>query len=240
MKKIVISMVFLLTAYAVFAQGWALSDTQGSRSTLSGPGGKKAVIYADIPVTDDVIAKVGTALNTVWALPGLEGTSSTVMVEEASIFRFVIYPDKLIYNKSDFKEFFPSGMAFYYNSALFYDITMKVGDLMPKVAGSYISPDDLLSEIKSASIMPDMYMYDTYFLKRLERLEKALMAVSKKNLFGQTSEVNEDIVLAVRSMYNENPKITKKEVADKLKQKNIKATAADINAVFMVYLGRIE
>jgi len=240
MKKISLSVLIVLLSCALFAQGWTLTGTQGARSTMEGPEGKKAVLYSDIPVTDEIIQKVGNALTTVWALPGLEGSSSTVMLEEASVFRFVVYPDKLVYNKSDFKEFFPSGMAFYYNNALFYDITMKVGDLMPKVAGAYISPEDLLGEIKSASIMPDMYMYDTYFLKRLERLEKALMAVSKKNLFGQTTEVSEDIVLAVRSMYNENPKITKKEVADKLKQKNIKATAADINAVFMVYLGRIE
>lgn len=240
MKKVIISVVFVLLSGIIFAQEWSVSGTQGSRSTLTGPEGKTAAVYSEIPLTEDIIQKVGGALTAVWALPGIEGSSSTVMVEEPSIFRFVIYPDKLMYNNNDFKSFFPSGMAFYYNTALFYDITMKVGDLMPKVAGAYVSPDDLLSEIKSASIMPDMYMYDTYFLKRLERLEKALMAVSKKNIFGQTSEVSEDIVLAVRSMYNENPKITKKEVADKLKQKNIKATAADINAVFMVYLGRIE
>lgn len=240
MKKIVVSLLLLSFLGFVFAQDWSLLDSQGARSTLNGPDNKKAAVYSDIPLSNDIITKIGNTLNTVWALPGLSGTSATVMVEDDTVFRFVIYPDELLYKMNDFKEFLPSGMAFYYNTALFYDITMKVGDLMPKVAGAYVSPDDLLSEMKSASIMPDMYMYDTYFLKRLERLEKALMAVSKKNIFGQTSEVSEDIVLAIRSMYNENPKITKKEVADKLRQKNIKATATDINAVFMVYLGRIE
>ncbi len=240
MKKIIICAVFVMVAGILVCEGWTVSGTQGARSSLDGPDGKKAVVYSEIALTDEIIGKVGNALNTAWAIPGFEGSTSTVKIESDSVFRFVLYPDKFSINKSDFKSFFPSGMAFYYNSALFYDLTMKVGDLMPKVAGAYVSPDDLLSEIQSASIMPDMYMYDTYFIKRLERLEKALMAVSKKNIFGQTTEVSEDIVLAVRSMYNENPKITKKEVADKLKQKNIKATAADINAVFMVYLGRIE
>ncbi len=240
MKKISISLLFVMAAGVVFAQNWSISGTQGAKTSLESSNGKKASVFSEITLSDEILGKVGNALNTAWAIPGLEGANSTVMIEDASVFRFVIYPDKLIYNKSDFKAFFPSGMAFYYNTALFYDITMKVGDLMPKVAGAYVSPDDFLAEIKSASIMPDMYMYDTYFLKRLERLERALMAVSKKNVFGKTSEVNEDIVLAVRSMYNENPDITKKEVADTLKQKNIKATAADINAVFMVYLGRIE
>ncbi len=240
MKKIRVSLLVALVSCVLFAQEWVLSTTEGSNSTLQGPNGKQAVLYSNIPVTDELIQKIGNALTTAWALPGLEGKSSTVMLEDASVFRFVIYPEKFVYNKSDFKDFFPSGMAFYYNSALFYDFTMKVGDLMPKVAGAYISPEDVLAEVASASIMPDMYMYDTYFLKRLERLEKALMAVSKKSIFGQITEVNEDIVLAIRSMYNENPEITKKEVAEKLKQKNIKATTADINAVFMVYLGRIE
>lgn len=240
MKKIIFSVIFLGVFFTLSAQNWVVTETKGSQYIIESSDSKKTIVYSNTILSDALLQKIGNCLNAAWAIPGIEGSSASLKVESESVFRFVLYPDSFSYKNNDFNALLPSGLGFYYNSALFYDITMMVGDLMPKVAGAYASPDDLLSEMHSASIMPDMYMYDTYFLKRLERLEKALMAESKRNIFGKTSEVSEDIVLTIKSMYNENPSITKREVAEKLKQKNIKATTADINAVFMVYLGIIE
>ena len=77
-------------------------------------------------------------------------------------------------------------------------------------------------------------------LQRLDRLENAVMALSKKGIFVKASKVNSEIVLAVRSLYNENPDLTQKQILSILKEQGMKVSASDVAAVRLVYLGIID
>jgi hypothetical protein len=241
MKKIGIFLVILLASAAVYAQQWSISTADDGAITLSGPGGKTATVASVVPFDQTIAAKVGKALETAWALPGLSGTRASAAVETASRFRIVLFPDRFMINGKDYLSYLPAGVAFYYDTVLFYDITLKVDNLLPKVYGAYVSPDDVLQQIQTAVVLPERYMYDAYLLDRIERLERGLMAVSKKSLFSsKPSPVDPEVVSVILGMYNADPSITKDAVTAEFKNRGMKVSSADINAVFMVYLGIIE
>lgn len=239
MKRFVITLFLFVVSFMLFAESWTLQEQDGFLSTLVSKDKKTTNVISETSLNNTLIEKIGNCLDTIWAIPGLKGKEASVKVDSDGVFRLVVYPTDFTYKEINLKDFLPSGIGFLYNSALFYDVTLKVNDFMPKTAGAYISPDDFLEELRTATIMPDMYMADTYMFKRIERLETAVMALSKKSLFTKATKVNEEVVIAVRSLYNENPSITQKEVVTKLKEKGMQVTTNDVNAVFMVYLGII-
>lgn len=240
MKKYNIKVIFLFISMCLSAQQWTITTKSASVVEGTREDGKKVSIVSSSNISKDVIKKITNCLDTVWSINGLKGVASTVNVEDNSKFRFVIHPTSLKYGEEELVVYLPSGMAFFYDNALFYDTVVKVGDVLPKITGAYISAKDYVEEIKNASVFPDLYLYDTYILARIEKVEKALMALSKKGIFSKPSEVSPEVVLAVRSLYNSNPDITQKEILSELKSQGISASAGDIAAVYMVYLGIIE
>ena len=240
MKKNLFAILMFFTVVLVFGADWEISKVsedvyEGYRSD-----GKSLFIVMEDNSSEAVLEKITNCIDAVWSIPNIEGTKASVNVESDSNFRFIIYPSKLMFEGVDYAANFPSGMAFYYNYSLFYDITLKVQDLMPRITGAYISPEDLLAQIKSATQSPDLFMYDEYVLQRLDRLENAVMALSKKGIFAKASKVNSEIVLAVRSLYNENPDLTQKQILSILKEQGMKVSASDVAAVRLVYLGLID
>ena len=240
MKKKLFTILMFFTVVFLFASDWEISKVsegiyEGYRSD-----GKSLFIVMEENSSEAVLDKITNCIDTVWSIPNIEGTKASVNVESDSNFRFIIYPSKLIYEDVDYAKNLPSGMAFYYNYSLFYDVSLKVEDLMPRITGAYISPEDLLAQIKSATQSPDLFMYDEYVLQRLDRLENAVMALSKKGIFAKATNVDPEIVLAVRSLYNENPDLTQKQILSILKEQGMKVSASDVAAVRLVYLGIIE
>jgi hypothetical protein len=131
--------------------------------------------------------------------------------------------------------FLPSGLSFYFRRSLFYDISIKAGDFIPKVTGAYISPDGLMRHISAAILMPEMYLYDQSLMERVERLENALMAALKKA--APSSGISSEIVLAVANIHNENPGISPEETLKILKARKVKTDIKEVRAVYFVLFG---
>lgn len=240
MKKMFILILMVTVFASLFSQTWKIDKTEANQVTLSRDDGKVATAITTTELSLESVAKIGSALNAAWSMPGLKADKASVQVDTIDSFRFVIYPTEFKYQDIDLKSYLPSGIAFQYNTTLFYDIVLKVKDVMPKISGAYISPDDVLKLMREATIMPERFMSDMNIQERLQKLENAIMAISKKGLFKKASSVSDEVVLAIRSLYNENPKITRDEAAEYLKSQGIEASSSDINAVFMVHLGNIE
>ena len=203
--------------------------------------GKKAtVIMSSGLLSDAQLETVGRALDIAWAVPGLDVKLATVFVENDKNFRFVLYPSSLVYRSTQLLEYLPSGLTFTYNTALFYDIVLKVRDLVPRVTGAYVSPDDLVSALYKATIVPDLYMYDNDLVERVERLEKALLALSQKGFYAKPYQVDESLIQYVKNKYNENKNITKKDITAALKADGIKYKMSDIDTIFVILLGIYE
>ncbi|ULQ60728.1 hypothetical protein K7I13_05510 [Brucepastera parasyntrophica] len=239
-RKSFVFAVLLLSIATLSAQNWTAGDVAETRNetvtVLAGDGGKSARVISAGPLAEDDIRLIGNCLDTVWAIPGLEGTDASVRIEDNG-FRLVIYPVSFVYNRENFAPRLPSGLSFYYRNSLFYDVTLKVDSYMPKVTGAYVSPEGFLKSLYGALVVPEMYMYDESLLKRVERIENALIAVVNKT---SPQPVNEDLVLDVISLYNENSKITPAQVVTALKRRGIKTSVKEVKAIFIVMLGKYD
>lgn len=239
-KKLFAILMFFLAVTLCFAENWQIEQQDSNSFVATRSDGKIATINVTDNVNEQVIERVKNCLDTVLANPYIDSNKITANITSETQFRFVVHANSFNFGGQNLAQYFPAGIGFYYDSALFYDATLKVGELMPRLNGAYVSPDDFATLAKNAVDFPELYMYDSYILARLERLENAVMALSKKGLFSKAAPVDESLVLAVRSLYNENPDYTAKEMQTLLKQQGINATPADISAIRMVYLGLFE
>lgn len=234
----VLAVMFMCSLLA--AESWSASTADDGSKTLTRADGKTVTVAAGASVTDAAVSKLTACLDTAWAIPGLKGTRASAAFADDGSFRFVLYPESLSYEGKDLVQYLPSGLAFRFDTALFYDVTVKVDELIPRVQGAYIAPDAFLSQLSEAVRSPELFLADAYVFERLERLEAAVMALSKKGVFAKAALVEPEIVLAIKSIYNENPGMTQKEMVSALKQRGYAASSADVSAVYMVYLGLIE
>lgn len=239
-RKAVILLSAFLMCSLLMAENWTAVTSEDGLSTYSRTDGKTVTVAGGTAVSDASIAKLTACLDTVWAIPGLKGTQASAAFADDGSFRFVLFPDSLSYEGTDLAKNLPSGLAFRFDTALFYDVTVKVDELIPRVQGAYIAPDAFLSQLSEAIRSPELFLSDSYVFERLERLEAAVMALSKKGVFAKAALVDPELVLVIKSIYNENPGMTQKEMASELKQRGIAASSADVAAVYMVYLGLIE
>jgi hypothetical protein len=230
--------LFVVFSMRIWADGWSLSnETQGKSemvTVLSGPDRRTVNVISAKSLGKNDIAAIGNSLNTVWAIPGLEGVKASVRLDSDG-FRLVVYPTAFRSEGRDLMPFFPSGLSFYFRMSLFYDISIKAGDFIPKVTGAYISPEGLLRHISAAILMPEMYLYDQSLVERVERLENALMAALKKS--APAGGVSSETVLAVVNIHNENPGISPEETLKKLKAKKFKTDIKEVKAVYFVLFG---
>ena len=239
MKKTIFVILLIFTSFSMFAQ-WNISKVSEELYEGVRDDGKVVTIFSNSSISTETLEKIKTCLDIVWNIPGIQGTKASVNVESDTNFHFNVYPTALSYENVDLAKNLPSGMGFYYDSALFYDVTLKVEELMPRVTGAYVSPKDLLAKLKSSTEFPDLYMYDEYVLDRLSRLENAVMALSKKGIFSKPAEVDSELVFAIRSIYNSNPDLTSKEVLSILKEQGFTVSSSDVSAVRLVYIGLID
>jgi len=240
MKKTFAIIVLTLFTFFVFANEWTISQVSENLYEGTREDGKNVSIFTHSELSSELLDKIKNCLNVAWNIPGIEGSKTSVNVEENSTFRFIVYPTALNYENLDLSKYLPVGISFYYDTALFYDVTLKVENLVPKITGAYISPKDLLSELKNVTISPDLYMSDDYILERIARLENAVMALSKKSVFSKIAEVDPALVFAIRSLYNENPNLTSKQILSILKEQGFTVSASDVSAVRLVFLGIID
>lgn len=239
-RKCIALLAAVITCSFLMAETWTSAISEDGIMTLSRADGKTVIVADGTSVSDASISKLTTCLDTAWAIPGLTGTRASAAFADNGSFRFVLYPESLSYEGKDFVQFLPSGLAFRFDTALFYEVTVKVDELIPRVQGAYIAPDAFLSQLSEAVRSPEMFLSDAYVFERLERLEAAVMALSKKGVFAKAALVDPELVLVIKSIYNENPGMTQKEMAAELKHRGYAASSADIAAVYMVYMGLIE
>lgn len=235
--------IFCVVLGAVEAENtdskWTIVSEQVEKNdiitVLSNTAGQNARVISSKKLTDSDAFALQNALQAISTIETLTFDNVAVRMEESG-FKLVVQPTFLQYKDIDLLPYIPQGLAFQYKDALFYDIVLKVDSLMPKLTGVFIDGRGLLNTIYAAVCFPDMYMIDTNITSRIERLEYALMALSKKGLFSKPSAVSSEIVYGVLSLYNENPNITRQEAIKQLKAKNIAVTQADIDAVFLLYI----
>ena len=190
-------------------------------------------------ISEDKVASIGRALDAAWLVPNLKIKSVTVYMEDAEKFRFVLFPETFTYEDVDLCQFLPSGIAFSYNGALFYDVILKVGNVKPRLNGAYVEPADFASQLYKAILCPDMIL-EGNMQERVSRLEQALLGLASRGFFARPSKISNELIQHVRMMYSENNLITKKEVMAQLKEQGIKCTSAEIDTIFVVLLGIIE
>ncbi|MCQ2593817.1 MAG: hypothetical protein MJ196_00995 [Treponemataceae bacterium] len=190
-------------------------------------------------ISDDKVAAIGRALDAAWLVPDLVIKSVSVYMEDTERFRFVLFPESFTYNDLDLCQFLPSGIAFSYSGALFYDVILKVGNVKPRLNGTYVEPADFAAQVYKGVMFPDMIL-EGNLQDRVARLEQALLGLASRGFYARPSKIDIELIQQVRMMYSENNLITKKEVMAKLKEQGIKYTSAEIDTIFVVLLGVIE
>ena len=226
-------------------RGWKIQDSAENEGTnivkIATFDGKTASINIGGNSNIEKLWKpIGRALDAAWQIPGMKAERAAVYVDDSAHFRFVIFPTSFVYKDINLCEYLPSGMAFSYDSSLVYDVVLKVGELMPRVTGIFVSEKNLVELLYNAVIAPDVYMYDDNLTARVERLEKALLALAPKSMYSKPYEIDPELIQIVKKLYSENNNITKKEVIAWLKQQKIKYTQSDIDTIFVVLLGIYE
>jgi hypothetical protein len=232
-----LSALTLLTAplSAQWTAGAASVEKNETVTALAGPHGRAARVVSQSALTPADAAIIGGCLDAIWAIPGLQGRDALVRADDSG-FRIVVTPASFSYGGRDFVPLLPSGLAFYYQSSLFYDVTLKVDSYMPKVTGAYISPEGFLDRLDAAVKMPDLFMEDRGSLQtRVERLEAALMAVIAKS--PPKIGIDRELVTAIMNARHESPDITPAETVSLLKEQGLRATVKQVSAVFFVYFG---
>ncbi|GMO62215.1 MAG: hypothetical protein Ta2A_08710 [Treponemataceae bacterium] len=231
--------VLLIAHIPLAAQEWTVTDsvTEGNMivTTLSDSAKHTSRVIAAHDLTPSEIEIISACLDAIWAIPGLEGAASSVSIDNSGRIRLIVYPESLTYLGTQFLPHLPGGLGFYYSTALFYDITLKVNESVAKVRGAYISPDDFLDSLSLALLTPDRFSYDDELLHRIDRLEAALMAVLKARPVA--AAIDPPLVIAIIALYNENSAIQPKAAVKILKDRGIKATEKDVKAVLQVMIG---
>ncbi|MDR0785659.1 MAG: hypothetical protein LBE74_07245 [Treponema sp.] len=241
MYRKIIFIGLLFACAGLNAQEWEKRNErkEGSETVteLASSGGLVCRVVSANELNDADARVVGASLNAVWAIPGMRGTESSAYMDEKGDggFRLVVYPESFTNGGEELSGYFPSGMAFYYHTSLFYDISMKVGDFMPKVTGAFVSPDGLIKHVSAAILMPEMYMFDQSLLGRIDRLEKALVAALAKS--APKTGVSPETTLAVLNEYNANPNQNAEAVFAALKKKGLKTNVKEVRAVLWTYFG---
>ncbi len=190
-------------------------------------------------ISDEKVAAIGRALDAAWLVPDLVIKSVSVYMEDTERFRFVLFPETFTYNDIDLCQFLPSGIAFSYSGALFYDVILKVGNVKPRLNGTYVEPADFAAQLYKGVMFPDMIL-EGNLQDRVARLEQALLGLASRGFYARPSKIDTELIQQVRMMYSENNLITKKEVMARLKEEGIKYTSAEIDTIFVVLLGVIE
>ncbi|MDR0644117.1 MAG: hypothetical protein LBG05_04260 [Treponema sp.] len=212
-------------------------DDAGTVTELVSSDARVCRVISTNSLGDSDARVISNSLNAVWAIPGLRGTESSARMDEKSDggFRLVVYPVSFMNGGEELSGYFPSGMTFYFRTSLFYDISMKVDDLMPKVTGAFVSPEGLIKHISAAILMPEMYMFDQSLLGRIDRLEKALIAALAKS--APKVGVSPETTLAVLNEYNANPNQNSEAVFTALKKKGLKTNIKEVRAVLWTHFG---
>lgn len=223
-------------------RGWKIKEISENGKTnvteIATFDGRIASIYIDESLDlEKIIKPIGRALDAAWEIPGMKAERAAVYVEDQSRFRLVVFPTSFVYKDINLCEYLPSGIAFSKDASLVYDVLLKVGDLMPRVTGIFISEKDLAELLYYAVTAPDIYVHDDNLSARVERLEKALLALAPEAVYSKPYEINPELIQIVKKLYSENNNISKKEVIAWLKQRKIKFSQSDIDTIFVVLLG---
>lgn len=235
MKKTILITILAFLSASIFANTWTLQ----SPGLLTDSTGKECQIFSDMTISSEMQDLISNTLTAIWAIPGLTGTKSSVMVDSDDYCFFTIYPESFMYKDVDLNQYMPSGLSFRYEKSLFYDVTLKVNEYLPRITGAYVSPTGLLDQLYEVSIMPELYVHGDVLLQRIARLESAVMAIANKGVFSGPSAISTETVLAVVTAYTQNPDITISEIVTVLKEQGLKASKKEVEAIFMVYLGII-
>jgi hypothetical protein len=230
----------LLALQGVYAQDWEVKNTAPEQNMIltdiEGTDNHTAQVIASHELNASEVSLISTCLNAIWAIPGLTGTHASVRVSDDGVLRIIAYPESMKYLESEIAPNLPGGLGFYYNTTLFYDITLKVEKYITKITGLYVTPEDLLKRIALARLMPDRFLYDDEILNRVGNLEKAMMALLKVKPV--TKKIDPELVIAIISLYNENPSILAKDAVIRLKAAGMTASVKDVNAVLQVMVGK--
>lgn len=226
-------------------KGWRLAENSSLENSnnleiATFDGRTASIILESFFTSESQLKPIEKALDAVWKIPGMQSDKATVYVENESKFRFVLFPSSFVYKDIELCDYLPSGIAFSYDSSLIYDVALKVGDLLPHVTGAFVSEKDFAELLYRAATLPDLYVNDADLTARVERLEKALLALAPKALYSKPYEIDPELIQKVKILYIENNNITKKEIIARLKQQKVKYSQSDIDTICVVLLGIYE
>jgi hypothetical protein len=240
-RKIAVCLLFVCLGLGAQERTWKKQNERKEGvetiTELTSSGGLVCRVVSATELKDSDALVIGSSLNAIWAIPGMRGTEASARMDDRGDggFRLVVYPASFMNGGEDLSGYFPSGMAFYFYTSLFYDISMKVGDFMPKITGAFVSPEGLIKHVSAAVLMPDMYMFDQSLAGRIDRLEKALVAALAKS--APKAGVSPETALAVLNEYNAAPNQTPQTILAALKKKGFKTNIKEVRAVLWTYFG---
>jgi hypothetical protein len=240
-KKIAVCLLFVCVELNAQERIWEKrnerKDDAETIVELTSSDGLVCRVVSTNGLTDSEVQVIGNSLNAVWAIPGMRGIEASARMDEKGSggFRLVVYPVSFMNSDEELSGYFPSGMAFYFHTSLFYDISMKVGDFMPKVTGAFVSPEGLIKHVSAAILMPEMYMFDQSLFGRIDRLEKALIAALAKS--APKAGVSSETTLAILNEYNAIPNQNSEMIFVALKKKGFKTNIKEVRAVLWTYFG---
>lgn len=219
---------------------------------FSGPGGLR--VLAASPFDDATLPRlerVAEAAASWSALRAVELRAETSGEEGDA---YVVLVTQALSGGKDYAPNLPSGIRLRFAGALLYDFRVKSGDYFVRVKGVLVDEASLASEIAKAADDPAAFIAErdpAWAAGRIVELESTiessaqaieairtqLAAEMNRGFFGNPRHVPPAIVEAIRSLKRESPTAPRAEAAAVLKERGIKASAREIDAVYRAWFG---
>lgn len=156
----------------------------------------------------------------------------------------------------------PSGMQFFLRDTLEYDFRIMSQNNFIRLRGWYYSEDELLNRVTAAIRNPGQFIKaqdPEYLFNVLSALEKdfaelsghyqkllsaaedlvllreAVLTLNNKGIFGPGKPIAQETVDKIVELKQTNPELTRKDMASRLKEEGVSATAREISLVYAVF-----
>ncbi|MBN1499294.1 MAG: hypothetical protein JW982_04025 [Spirochaetes bacterium] len=266
MKKYLLIIIFL-TSVNLFAFDWGKygiernSGNDSSSAEFRDRDGNVFYIENEESLKDSAAEKIIEIKNIIYKWKYIEISRLKFLVKPNEIEVSVI-PSSFTYNKTDVMTNIKAGLLFSYSdeSALRYNFRILTKNVFVRISGVYLDEDLLCKKIVEAVKDPQSFIQRRdadYFLSRIEKLDSkieqleaqvadsdrkvnnAVMAFQNDRFFAGKKPISEELITEVIKLKDENPKITRDEIKEKLTAKKIKYSEKELKIILAVYFGEI-
>jgi hypothetical protein len=227
--------------FAIVSQG---AEGDNVLYTLKTDSGFSFTLLERAPVTEYRMNMVKKIIGTVTGFGTIKIGSARVIVKDDAVECFVTLAS-FSYKDIDFTRFIPSGMAFFMEDNLQYDVSVVVQKQRVRVTGQYSSEQKLVELLDRVVARPSDYlrMQDPEYImdkfneydNRLSALQEVVLFMGNRGFFKLVTPIARETIDTVIGWKRENPALTVDEVLEKAKDQDLSFKKKEVQMIFIVY-----